>query len=80
MLSLEVALITLATFLSDHYFLAGCYYLQCFGAVGLTAGRASGLQKMEWWGTGMVVCLERGTNDLHMVQLMSLLPHHHLLQ
>ena len=24
----------------------------------------------EWWGTGMVICLERGANDLHMVQLM----------
>ena len=28
----------------------------------------------------MVVCLERGANDLHMVQLMPLLPHHLLLQ
>ena len=26
----------------------------------------------------MVICLERGANDLHMVQLMPL-PHHHLL-
>ena len=30
----------------------------------------------EWWGTGMVICLERGANDLHMVQLMPLPPHH----
>ena len=28
----------------------------------------------------MVVCLERGANDLHRVQLMPLLPHHLLLQ
>ena len=28
----------------------------------------------------MVVCLERGANDLHMVQQMSLPPHHLLLQ
>jgi len=28
----------------------------------------------------MVVCLERGSNDLHMVQLMPLPPHHLLLQ
>jgi len=34
--------------------------------------------KTEWWGTGVVICLERGANDLHMVQLMSL-PSHHLL-
>ena len=35
--------------------------------------------KTEWWGTGVVICLERGTNDLHMVQLMPLPPHHLLL-
>ena len=35
---------------------------------------------MEWWGAGMVICLERGANDLHMVQLMPLPPHHLLLQ
>jgi len=27
--------------------------------------------KTEWWGAGMVICLERGA-DLHMAQLMSL--------
>jgi len=27
----------------------------------------------------MVICLERGANDLHMVQLMPLPPHHLLL-
>jgi len=31
--------------------------------------------KTEWWGTGMVICLERDANDLHMVQLMPLPPH-----
>jgi len=30
--------------------------------------------------TGTVICLERGATDLHMVQLMSLPPHHLLLQ
>jgi len=43
----------------------------CFDAVGWAAGRASGLQKTEWWGAGMVICLERGA-DLHMAQLMPL--------
>ena len=38
--------------------------LQCFDAVGWAAGRASGLQKTEWWGAGVVICLERGA-DLH---------------
>ena len=27
--------------------------------------------KTEWWGTGMVICLERGA-DLHMAQLLPL--------
>ena len=29
------------------------------------------VKKLEWWGTGMVICLERGA-DLHMAQLMPL--------
>ena len=29
-------------------------------------------KKLEWWGTGMVICLERDT-DLHVAQLMPLL-------
>jgi len=45
--------------------------LQCFDAVGWAAGRASGLYKTEWWGAGVVICLERGA-DLHMAQLMLL--------
>jgi len=28
-------------------------------------------KKLEWWGTGMVICLE-GDADLHMAQLMPL--------
>jgi len=32
--------------------------------------------KTEWWGTGVVICLERGA-DLHVAQLM---PHCLLLQ
>ena len=46
--------------------------LQCFDAVGWAAGRASGMYKTEWWGTGVVTCLERDA-DLHMAQLMPLL-------
>jgi len=45
--------------------------IPCFDAVGWVAGRASGLQKTEWWGAGVVICLERGA-DLHMAQLMPL--------
>ena len=46
-------------------------WLQCYNAVGRAAGRASGLQKTEWWSAGMVMCLERGA-DLHMAQLTPL--------
>ena len=45
--------------------------LQCFDAVGWAAGTTSGLYKTEWWGAGVVICLERGA-DLHTAQLMSL--------
>ena len=38
-----------------------------------------GLQgKTEWWGAGMVICLERGA-DLHMAQLMPATATHCLL-
>jgi len=46
--------------------------LQCFDAVGWVARKTFGLQKKtEWWGAGMVICLERGA-DLHMAQMMPL--------
>ena len=44
---------------------------QCFDSVGWAAGRASGLQKTELWGAGMVIRLGLGA-DLHMAQLMPL--------
>ena len=40
----------------------------------LLAGRQEGhpaCKKTEWWGGGLVICLERGA-DLHMAQLMPL--------
>jgi len=43
-------------------------------ALTLSVGRQEGLtacKKLEWWGAGMVICLERGA-DLHMAQLMPL--------
>ena len=45
-----------------------------FSALTLLVGRQEGhpaCKKTEWWGTGMVICLERGA-DLHMAQLMPL--------
>jgi len=41
----------------------------------LLVGRQEGhpvCKKLEWWGSGVVICLERGA-DLHMAQLMPLL-------
>ena len=44
-----------------------------FSALTLLVGRQEGhpVCKKEWWGTGVVICLERGA-DLHMAQLMPL--------
>ena len=46
--------------------------LQCFDAVAWLGGR-KGIRpvKTEWWGAGVVICLERGA-ELHMSQLMPL--------
>jgi len=41
----------------------------------MLVGRQEGhpaCKKLEWWGTGMVICLEQDA-DLHMAQLMPLL-------
>jgi len=48
--------------------------LTAFSALTLLVGRQEGhpaCKKSEWWGAGVVVCLERGA-DLHMAQLMPL--------
>ena len=45
-----------------------------FSALTLLVGRQEGhpaCKKLEWWGTGMVICPERDA-DLHMAQLMPL--------
>jgi len=54
---------------SKVFVLDRCWSLQCFDAVGWVTGRAC--KKTEWWGAGVVVCLEWGA-DLHMAQLMPL--------
>ena len=56
----------LVTWLSGYFF--------AFSALTLLVGRQEGhpaCKKTEWWGAGMVICLERGA-DLHMAQLMPL--------
>jgi len=44
-----------------------------FSALTLLVARQEGHPacKKKWWGTGMVICLERGA-DVHMAQLMPL--------
>ena len=53
-----------------------------FSALTLLVGHQEEHQaskKFEWWGAGVVICLQQGANDLHIVQLMKLPPHHLLL-
>jgi len=48
--------------------------LIAFSALTLLVGRQEGhpaCKKTEWWGTGVVVCVEQGA-DLHVAQLMPL--------
>jgi len=48
--------------------------IYAFSALTLLVGRQEGhpaCKKTEWWGVGMVICLERGA-DLHMAQQMPL--------
>ena len=49
------------------------YLIIAFSALTLLVGRQEGHPacKKQWWGTGMVICLERGAG-LHMAQLMPL--------
>ena len=49
-------------------------HLNAFSALTLLAGWQEGhpaCKKTEWWGAGVVICLERCA-DLHMAQLMPL--------
>jgi len=48
--------------------------IDAFSVFTLLVGRQEGhpvCKKTEWWGVGMVICLEQGA-DLHMAQLMPL--------
>jgi len=59
--------------LSSFYSVSGSK-TSAFSALMLLVGRQEGIrpvEKLEWWGTGMVICLERDA-DLHMAQLMPL--------
>ena len=46
------------------------FCLQGFDAVGWAAGGHPACKKTDWWGAGMVICLEQGA-DLHMTSCHS---------
>jgi len=53
---------------------SGIALVVAFSVLTLLTGRQEGhpaCKKIEWWGAGMVICLERGT-DLHTAQRMPL--------
>jgi len=55
-------------------FYSACINYVALSALTLLVGWQEGhpaCKKQEWWGVGVVVCLERGV-DLHMAQLMPL--------
>jgi len=74
----------------SSFFVTFEYVLHCillcifsFSALTLLVSGRKGIRpvkELEWWGTGVVICLERGANDLHIVHLMPLPPRHLLLQ
>ena len=58
----------------ENYLEIDLYFGFAFSALMLLVGRQEGhpaCKKTEWWGAGMVICLEWGA-DLHMAQLMPL--------
>jgi len=67
---------------TSHYYVAYCYRLNSMVYLLLSVlwrcwlGCRKGIRpiKTEWWGTGVVICLERDASDLHTVQLMPLPP------
>jgi len=64
----------LLTYLHTNFYTALYDLLVAFSALTLLVGRQEGhpaCKKLEWWGTGVVICLEQGA-DLHTAQLMPL--------
>ena len=62
-------------FLTGHYVTPKAFYhciLSLLWRCWLGGMKGIWPVKTEWWGTSVVICLERAANDLYMVQLMSL--------
>jgi len=65
---------TVFAFLCSGFFLLNKFTLYAFSALTLLVGRQEGhpaCRKTEWWGAGVVICLERGA-DLHTAKLVPL--------
>jgi len=62
------------------FYVISSQHLLYLSAVGWASGRASSLLKTEWWGVGVVICLEWSADDLHMAHLMPLPPYPLLLR
>ena len=61
-------------------FMLSVLMLSVFGHCWLGIRKSIRPLKIEWWGLGVVICLERGADCLHVVQLMQCIPKpHHLL-
>ena len=61
-------------FSQEFYYNDSSFQLLAFSALTLLVCQQEGhpaCKKNEWWGAGVVICLEQGA-DLHMVQLMPL--------
>jgi len=52
------------------FLISSCFLFSYFKNPGRQEGHPA-CKKQEWWGAGVVICLERGV-DLHMAQLMPL--------
>ena len=73
-LALRRNVISSYNYTQQHITIIQPLYRSTFSALTLLVGRQEGhpaCKKIEWWGAGMVICLERGA-DLHMTQLMPL--------
>jgi len=61
--------------MTQYFFYLNCnQHFLAFSALTLLVGRQEGhpaCKKTEWWGAGVVICLERDA-DLHRAQLMRL--------
>ena len=65
-----VAFLALVRYICVHFLCIFCAFSALTQLVGWPEGHPA-CKKLEWWGAGMAICLERDA-DLHMAQLMPL--------